>query len=71
MKVDGSSNAAHRVVDRIWRKESARILAHLTRTMGDISLAEDFAQEALLAALAQWPNSGVPDNPGAWLMTIA
>ena len=71
MKVDGSSNAAHRVVDRIWRKESARILAHLTRTVGDISLAEDLAQEALLAALAQWPNSGVPDNPGAWLMTIA
>lgn len=65
------SDEVHRVVDRTWRKESGRILAHLTRTVGDISVAEDLAQEATLAALSQWPKSGVPDNPGAWLMTVA
>ncbi len=62
---------AHRAIDAVWRIESARVIAGLTRMVGDVGLAEDLAQEALLAALQQWPESGVPDNPGAWLMTIA
>ena len=61
----------NRVVEAVWRIESARLIAGLARTMGDVGLAEDLAQEALVAALEQWPESGVPDNPGAWLMTTA
>ncbi|MGI8402590.1 MAG: RNA polymerase sigma factor [Gemmatimonadaceae bacterium] len=62
---------AHRAIDAVWRIESARLIAGLTRIVRDVGLAEDLAQDALLAALDQWPESGVPDNPGAWLMTAA
>jgi RNA polymerase sigma-70 factor, ECF subfamily len=61
---------AHRATDAVWRIESARVIAGLIRMVGDVGLAEDLAQEALLAALQQWPESGVPDNPGAWLMAV-
>jgi RNA polymerase sigma factor (sigma-70 family) len=55
----------------VWRIESARLIAGLARIAGDVGLAEDLAQDALVAALEQWPESGVPDNPGAWLMATA
>src|SRR6059036_79674 len=58
-------------IDAVWRIESARLIAGLARIVGDIGLAEDLAQDALVAALKQWPESGVPDNPGAWLMATA
>jgi RNA polymerase sigma factor (sigma-70 family) len=61
----------HRVVDAVWRMESARLLGALTRVTGDVGLAEELAQDALLAALEQWPADGVPDRPGAWLMATA
>jgi len=61
----------HRAIDAVWRIESPRLIAGLTRIVRDVGLAEDLAQDALLAALQQWPESGVPDNPGAWLMTAA
>jgi len=59
----------HRAIDAVWRIESPRLIAGLTRITGDVGLAEDLAQDALVAALEQWPQSGIPDNPGAWLMT--
>jgi RNA polymerase sigma factor (sigma-70 family) len=62
---------AHRAVDAVWRLESARIIAGLARIVRDIDLAEDLAQDALLAALRQWPQDGIPPNPGAWLMATA
>nr|WP_249349882.1 DUF6596 domain-containing protein [Microbispora sp. H10836] len=62
---------AHAVVDAVWKMESARIVAGLVRMVGDVGLAEELAQDAVLAALEQWPEAGVPDNPGAWLMAIA
>lgn len=62
---------AHRAVDAVWRLESARIIAGLARIVRDVGLAEDLAQEALVAALRQWPESGIPPNPGAWLMATA
>ncbi len=58
-------------VGAVWRMEAAKIVATLTRTVGDIGLAEDLAQEALVDALTQWPSQGVPRNPGAWLTTVA
>ena len=58
-------------IDAVWRIESARLIAGLARIVGDIGVAEDLAQDALVAALEQWPTSGVPDNPGAWLMATA
>src|SRR6059036_3097063 len=58
-------------IDAVWRIESARLIAGLARMAGDIGVAEDLAQDALVAALEQWPTSGVPDNPGAWLMATA
>ena len=61
----------HRVVDAVWRMESARIVGALTRVTGDVGQAEELAQDALVAALEQWPESGVPAKPGAWLMAIA
>jgi len=61
----------HGVIDAVWRIESARLIARLTRMVRDVGLAEDLAQDALVASLEQWPASGVPDNPGAWLMTAA
>ena len=62
---------ANRAVEAVWRIESARLIAGLARRVRDVGLAEDLAQEALVAALEQWPESGVPDNPGAWLMATA
>src|ERR1700719_2663611 len=61
----------HSVIDAVWRIESARIIAGLTRIVRDVGLAEELAQDALVAALEQWPQSGIPDNPGAWLMAAA
>lgn len=61
----------HRTIDAVWRIESAKLIAGLTRFVRDVGLAEDLAQDALLAALDQWPESGVPNNPGAWLMQTA
>jgi RNA polymerase sigma-70 factor, ECF subfamily len=60
----------HRSIEAVWRIESARLIAGLTRIVRDVGIAEDLAQDALLAALQQWPDSGVPDNPGAWLMAV-
>src|ERR1700746_2456640 len=60
-----------RAVETVWRLESARIIAGLARLTGALSLAEDLAQDALVAALSQWPESGIPPNPGAWLMSTA
>jgi RNA polymerase sigma-70 factor, ECF subfamily len=61
----------HRTIDAVWRIESARLIAGLARMVRDVGLAEELAQDALVAALERWPESGVPDNPGAWLMTAA
>jgi RNA polymerase sigma factor (sigma-70 family) len=61
----------HRAIDAVWRIESARIIAGLTRIVRDVGLAEELSQDALVAALEQWPSSGIPDNPGAWLMATA
>jgi RNA polymerase sigma factor (sigma-70 family) len=61
----------HRAIDAVWRIESPRLIAGLTRIVRDVGVAEDLAQDALVAALEQWPESGVPDNPGAWLMAAA
>jgi RNA polymerase sigma-70 factor, ECF subfamily len=60
-----------RTIEAVWRIESARLVAGIARLVRDVALAEDLAQEALVAALEQWPESGVPDNPGAWLMATA
>lgn len=62
---------AHRTVETVWRMESARLIAGLARLVGDVGLAEELAQDALVAALEHWPRDGVPDNPGAWLMATA
>jgi RNA polymerase sigma factor (sigma-70 family) len=61
----------HRAIDAVWRIESARVIAGLARIVRDIGVAEDLAQDALVAALEQWPESGIPRNPGAWLMAAA
>jgi RNA polymerase sigma-70 factor, ECF subfamily len=66
-----TASDTHRTIDAVWRIESAKLIAGLTRIVKDVGLAEDLAQDALVAALEQWPTSGVPDNPGAWLMAIA
>src|ERR1700692_1222424 len=62
---------APRAIDAIWRIESARLIAGLARMVRDVGLAEELAHDALVAALERWPESGVPDNPGAWLMATA
>ncbi len=62
---------AHRAIDAVWRIESAKVIAGLARLVGDIGQAEDLAQDALVIALEKWPITGVPDNPGAWLMATA
>jgi RNA polymerase sigma factor (sigma-70 family) len=69
--VNVSSSDTHRVVEAVWRIESARLIAGLARIVRDVGLAEELAQDALVAALERWPRSGVPDNPGAWLMATA
>jgi RNA polymerase sigma-70 factor, ECF subfamily len=61
----------HRTIDAVWRIESARLIAGLARIVRDVGVAEELAQDALVAALEKWPESGVPDNPGAWLMATA
>ncbi len=61
----------HATIDAVWRIESAKLIAGLARIVRDVGVAEDLAQDALVAALEQWPGSGVPDNPGAWLMAAA
>jgi RNA polymerase sigma-70 factor (ECF subfamily) len=66
-----SATDIHRAIDAVWRIESPRIIAGLARMVRDVGVAEDLAQDALVAALEQWPQSGVPDNPGAWLMAAA
>src|SRR5207244_1543596 len=66
-----SATDTHRTVDAVFRIESARLIAGLARIVRDVGVAEELAQDALVAALEQWPESGVPDNPGAWLMTTA
>ena len=68
-RVTGSDT--HRAIDAVWRIESARLIAGLARMMRDVGVAEELAQDALVAALEQWPESGVPRNPGAWLMAVA
>src|SRR3954453_3945739 len=60
-----------RTIEAVWRMEAARLIAGLARVVRDVGGAEDLAQDALVAALEQWPESGVPDNPGAWLMATA
>lgn len=62
---------AHRTIDAVWRIESARVIASLTHLVHDVGLAEELAQDALVTALEQWPRTGSPDNPGAWLMATA
>jgi RNA polymerase sigma factor (sigma-70 family) len=66
-----TATSIHNTIDAVWRIESAKLIAGLTRMVRDVGLAEDLAQEALVAALEQWPESGVPEKPGAWLMTTA
>src|SRR5213592_4156111 len=66
-----TASATHRAIDAVWRIESPRLIAGLARIVRDVGLAEDLAQDALVAALEQWPESGVPHNPGAWLMATA
>jgi RNA polymerase sigma factor (sigma-70 family) len=66
-----TTSETHRAIDAVWRIESAKLIAGLTRIVRDVGVAEDLAQDALVAALERWPESGVPDNPGAWLMATA
>jgi len=63
--------ATHRAIEAVWRNECARVIAHVARIVRDVSVAEDLAQDALVTAFERWPRDGVPDNPGAWLMTTA
>ena len=66
-----SSAETHRVIDAVWRIESPKLIAGLTRIVRDVGVAEELAQDALVVALEKWPESGIPDNPGAWLMATA
>jgi len=61
----------HHAIDAVWRIEQAKLIAGLARMVRDVGLAEELAQDALVAALEQWPRSGIPDKPGAWLMAAA
>jgi RNA polymerase sigma factor (sigma-70 family) len=67
----GDEAAIHRAIDAVWRMESAKIIATVARMVRDVGLAEELAQDALVAALEQWPGAGVPDNPAAWLTQVA
>jgi RNA polymerase sigma factor (sigma-70 family) len=69
--VSDAIGEVHRSIDAVWRIESAKVIAGVARMVGDVGLAEDLAQDALVAALEQWPEKGVPDRPGAWLMATA
>ena len=66
-----TASDTHRAIDAVWRIESPRLIAGLARIVRDVGLAEDLAHDALVAALEQWPESGIPRNPGAWLMATA
>jgi RNA polymerase sigma factor (sigma-70 family) len=66
-----STSDTHRAIEAVWRIEAARLIAGLTRIVRDVGIAEELAQDALVAALEKWPESGIPDNPGAWLMGTA
>jgi len=66
-----ATNETHQAIEAVWRIESAKLIAGITRVVKDVGLAEDLAGDALIAALEQWPEQGVPNNPGAWLMAIA
>src|SRR5256885_793352 len=66
-----TASDTHRTIDAVWRIESARLIAGLARIVRDVGLAEELAQDALVVALERWPQTGVPDNPGAWLMATA
>src|SRR5262245_42865367 len=66
-----TATATHRAIDAVWRMESARLIARLARLVGDVGLAVDLAQDALVAALERWPEGGIPENPAAWLMATA
>ncbi|MEZ4640912.1 MAG: sigma-70 family RNA polymerase sigma factor [Caldilineaceae bacterium] len=66
-----TTSPVQRTIDAIWRMEEAKIIASLSRLVNDVGLAEDLAHDALVAALEQWPVEGVPDKPGAWLMTVS
>ena len=67
----GPDADTHRAIDAVWRIESPKVIAALTRMVRDVGVAEDLAHDALVAALEQWPNEGIPRNPGAWLMAAA
>src|SRR5438105_6969037 len=69
--IETATAEAHRAIEAIWRIESARLIAGLTRTVGDIGTGEELGQDALVAAFERWPTSGVPERPGAWLMGTA
>lgn len=71
MAASEARNETHRAIETVFRIEQARLIAGLARQVRDVSLAEELAQDALLAALSEWPKTGVPKNPGAWLMAIA
>ena len=66
-----TASETNRAIDAVWRMEAPRLIAALTRTVRDVGVAEDLAQDALVAALEQWPESGIPQNPGAWLMAAS
>ncbi len=66
-----TGSRVQRTIEAVWRMESARIIARLARLLGQLGLAEEFAQDALVSALEEWPRTGLPDSPGAWLMTAA
>jgi RNA polymerase sigma factor (sigma-70 family) len=71
MGTPSPGSEAARTIEAIWHIEAARVIASVARMLRDVGLAEEFAQDALVAALEHWPATGVPDNPGAWLMTTA
>src|SRR5712692_508543 len=71
LSVAVTATDTHRAIDAVWRIESPRLIAGLARIVRDVGLAEELAQDALVVALERWPESGVPDNPGAWLMATA
>lgn len=71
MSAGESDAATHRAIAAVWRIEAARLIAALTRVTRDVGIAEELAQDALVAALEQWPTRGIPQNPGAWLMSTA
>src|SRR5439155_24739501 len=66
-----AATETNRTIEAVWRIESARLIAGLARIVRDVGVAEELAQDALVAALEQWPETGIPDNPGAWLMGTA